>query len=369
MLADDRTKDVLRTLEAGSREEALFILLGIEGAAAPEFRKLLAREEHATYRDAIAILSPDAEGTYFQYRFSDPTYVMSQAVLQAIAQRGWPVAGRVLDLCGGCGHLTRVLARLTRTHAAGTAPPVLADVYFWKLWLAARFTTPECAPVCCDANQPLPFRRDTFSMVFLLDAFPYVWQRRLLAEEMMRLAGQGGVVVMPHLHSARGTNFAAGMALTPGADEDLFASHQPRLFSDETLLNDVIERQTLDLTCNVSPSELGDEPSLTLIASQRNDLFRKYQLGDELSVEGELRVNPLYTAERRQGTTILTLKFPSPEYEEEFGACRRYLPAALAIEGDLPEKVMIETARLATGLDYGELRRRRILVDLPPRYY
>ena len=62
---------------------------------------------------------------------------------------------------------------------------VLADLFFWKSWLARRFTTPECEPVCCDANIPLPFAREAFSLVVLSDAFPYIWHKRLVAEEMM----------------------------------------------------------------------------------------------------------------------------------------------------------------------------------------
>src|SRR5918994_5898657 len=102
---------------------------------------------------------------------------MVEGLLQAIAQQPWTVAGRSLDLCGGAGHLTRVLtglqsgAGLVRLKPNSTwSPPsggpqigapvpgtVLADLFFWKLWLAGRFTSPACAPVCCDANHPLPF--------------------------------------------------------------------------------------------------------------------------------------------------------------------------------------------------------------------
>ncbi len=155
---------------------------------------------------------------------------MAEALLQAIGQSarrptGWDAA---LDLCGGTGHLTRVLTGLGPADST-----VLADLFFWKLWLAKRFTSPGCEPVCCDANQPLPFARDAFSLVVLADAFPYIWHKRLLAEEMMRLCVPDGVVVMPHLHSALGENFSAGNTLTPAAYRDLFTARQPRLFSDE----------------------------------------------------------------------------------------------------------------------------------------
>lgn len=357
MVADDKTREAMRALEAGQREEALFTLLGLDERNAGAFRSLLARPTDATYREAIEILSPDPEGTYFIYRFSDPTYVMAEALLRGLGEHTWTVRGRILDLCGGTGHLTRVLA--------GLRPGVvLADVYFWKLWLAARFTSPGCRPVCCDANNPLPFPRETFSLVMLLDAFPYIWHRRLLAEEMMRLAGPDGTVVLPHLHSALGENIAAGIPLTPAAYLDLFAPQQPRLFSDEKLFAQVVGRHVVDLTHAASPSDLGVEPTLTLVASRHTDLFREYQVPAVMVVAGELRVNPLYRVEYRGGSSVLTLTFPTPEYEEEFGACKQYLPARVTVSGDLTGRIDPSTV----GPEYADFRRRRILIDVPPRY-
>ena len=129
MIADDRTRDAMHALEAGRREEALFMLLGLDERQTGAFRSLLARGARSTYREAIEILSPDPEGTYFVYRFSDPTYVMAEAILQALGQHTWTVKGRILDLCGGTGHLTRVLGELR----AEGSDVVLADVYFWML--------------------------------------------------------------------------------------------------------------------------------------------------------------------------------------------------------------------------------------------
>jgi uncharacterized protein YbaR (Trm112 family)/SAM-dependent methyltransferase len=367
MIADDRTRDAMHLLEAGKGEAALFTLLELDQTRVEAFRGLLARGTQATYQEALAILCQDAEGTCFVYRFSDPTYVMVEAILQAIAQQPRTLAGpstalgtgRYLDLCGGTGHLTRVLIGLG--HADST---VLADLFFWKLWLAKRFTSPGCEAVGCDANQPLPFARDAFSLVVLADAFPYIWHKRLLAEEMLRLSVPDGVVVMPHLHSALGENFSAGNTLTPAAYRDLFTARQPRLFSDEFLLTQVLERGLVDLTHDVSPADLGTEPSLTLIASGRADLFRRYELPTAKAVTGELRVNPLYRVERHGSSSILTLTFPTPEYEEEFGACRRYLPDTVTIDADLTGTILPGLL----GAHGDELRRRRIIIDAPPHY-
>ena len=366
MMADETTRRALHALESGRSDEALFDLLGLSDDAErrERFRALVARDT-ATYRDALEILCGDAEGTYFLYRFTDPTFVAAEALLRAIGQRQWPLQGRTLDLCGGSGHLTRVLTGIHPPGGRDSVPgTVLADVCFWKLWLARRFTAPDCGPVCCDANHPLPFARGTFSTVLVADAFPYIWHKRSLAEEMMRLAGADGVVVMPHLHSALGDNFSAGDTLTPAAYHALFESHQPRLFSDERIFDDLVERRVVDLTRDVSPEQLGTEPSFTLVASTRADLFRRYELTDERDVAGELAVNPLYRVERRGESSILTLTFPTPEYEAEFGACRRYMPDRITVEADLTGPILRE----ALGTEYEELRDRRVLIDAPIGY-
>src|SRR5881628_2544707 len=52
MLADDTTRAAMHALEAGRREEALFVLLGLDEARGAAFRALLAREDAMTYREA-----------------------------------------------------------------------------------------------------------------------------------------------------------------------------------------------------------------------------------------------------------------------------------------------------------------------------
>jgi len=358
-IADEATRDAMHQMEEGHDEQALFTLLGLDAARGASFRGLLKRGAAATYREALSILSLDAEAECFLYRFSDPTYLTMQALLRGIGQNRWAVSRPVLDLCGGSGHLTRVLTGLRP--AGGT---VDADVFFWKLWMAKRFMVPECDPICCDANSPLPFARDVFSLAVLADAFPYVWHKRMLAEEMMRLVGHDGVIVMPHLHSSLGDNFSAGMTLTPTGYRDLFASQQPRLFSDERMYRDTLERRTIDLTADASPEDIGTESSLTLVASARPELFRKYEVPDEQEISGTLTVNPLYSLELRGGSSVLTLTFPTPEYEEEFGACKEYLPLTVTVRADLTGPIVPATL----GADASELRRRRVIIDAPPHY-
>jgi uncharacterized protein YbaR (Trm112 family)/SAM-dependent methyltransferase len=358
LIADDTTREAMHQLEADQREQALLTLLGLDQARAMSFRSLM-QHPRPTYRDALAILSLDAEADCFLYRFSDPTFLMIEALLMGLGQRGGLDPRPVLDLCGGSGHLTRVLAGL---EPAGGV--INADVYFWKLWMARRFTSPSADAVCCDANNPLPLARDACSLVVLADAFPYIWHKRLLAEEMMRAVGSRGVIVLPHLHSSLGENFSAGMTLTPAGYASLLEPYAPRLFSDERLFDGVLNQRTVDLTRSASPAEIGTDPSFTLVASRREDLFRKYIVRDPREIRGELKVNPLYRIDPRGDSSVLTLTFPTPEYEEEFGACKQYLPSTVVVPGDLTGRIVPG----ALGPQYDDLRRRRVIIDAPPDY-
>lgn len=362
MIADEATRSAMHRLEAGEPDAALLALLGLgkDAARAAAFTALLDRGENATYREAIEILSPDAEGQYFVYRFSDPTFLLASAVLEAVSRHPALRAGRSLDLCGGSGHLTRVLAKLTSRD-----DNVLADVYFWKLWLARHFTAPACTAVCCDANHPLPFVRDAFSLVVCSDAFPFIWHKRLLADEMMRLAGGLGTVVLPHLHSSLGENFSAGMTLTPESYRQLFAALGARLFRDSVLLDQILEGRPLDLAADARSDTLAGEPSLTLVATGHADIFGSFPAPEASTpVHGELIVNPLYRVERREGASLLTLTFPTRDYEVEFDECKRYLPATVTVDADLTTG--IEPATL--GPQLLELRRRHVIIDAPRRY-
>ena len=361
LIADDATRNAMHALEAGRSDEAFHALLGLDGSGLDAFHKLTSGRSSPSYRDLLPLLCGDAEADYMLHRFSDPTYLVIEALLDNLGRSPSPRSAgrRDLDLCGGSGHLTRVLLR-----QPACAGAVLADVHFWKLWLAARIVAPECEPVCCDANSPLPFADDLFDTVLLCDAFPYIWHKRLLAGEMQRVATTDGLVAMPHLHSAHGENYSAGDTLSPAAYRDLFAPLAPRLFDDRTLLDDLLDERVVDLSRHTPPAECGDTPSITLIAARDTNLYRRFDVLGRLDVAGVLTVNPLYRVEYTDGISRLTLTFPTPEYEDEFALAKRYLPAGITVDADVRDAV----TPASVGARYAELRQRRVLIDAPHRY-
>src|SRR5206468_417180 len=146
-----------------------------------------------------------------------------QAGQPELARRTMIGARRAIDLCGGSGHLTRSLLPLS------SPPPVLADLYYPKVWLARRFTAPGCEPVCCDGNAPFPFARGTFALAMCTDAFMYIWTKRQFVGEMERLVddtrradGEPGAVLIGHTHNERTWTPSHGQPLSPEGYRDLF---------------------------------------------------------------------------------------------------------------------------------------------------
>jgi hypothetical protein len=130
-------------------------------------------------------------------------------------------------------------------------------------------------------------------------------------------------------------------------------------------LRGVLDGSGLDFTREPGTEELAGEASLTIVATHNEGVFRAYPAAAPVPrASGVLTVNPLYRVERRHGLSVLTLDFPTPEYEAEFAACKDYLPATVSVPAD----VTVPFDAAALGEDYEELRRRRVILDLPARY-
>ena len=358
-------------LDAGRGDLARRAMFGFgeRGGEAERF-DALAASPAATYRDIVDALGPRFEGGYFLYRFTDPTYLVAHALARAVASTVLGDGGRAVDLCGGSGHLTRALLDLS------SPPPVLADLHYSKVWLARRFTAPNCEGLCCDGNAPLPFERGAFRFAVCSDAYHYIWTKRLFASEMLRLvetADGAGAAVVTHTHNANRWNPSAGMALPPDAYRALFHDPPARLYSDAALLADIVGGGRVDLSRSDSDAVLDEAPALTLIVSRHPGVFATHPLDLPTRAAGEFRINPLYAAVpgpesglAGEGERVeLTLRFPSQDYADEYDACRLYLPARVTADraalAGLPARTV--PAPLT------DLARQRVVIDLPERYY
>jgi uncharacterized protein YbaR (Trm112 family) len=348
-------------MEAGNPEQARRTMIGIESEHDAEAFEAAAASPLATYRETVEAIGPNFEGGYFLYRFSDPTFIVADAVVRAVGGIVLARGGRAIDICGGSGHLTRSLLELS------PAPPILADLYFAKIWLARRFTAPGCEPVCCDGNAPMPFARGAFTFAMCTDAFMYIWTKRQFVGEMARLVDgdPAAAVMIGHTHNQRAWSPSHGQPLTPEGYADLFETMEPHIFGEAPLFDDVVSGGPLDLSRRDPPESLDRDPALTIIASRQPAVFVRHPLAAAAAARGELRVNPLYAVEPDGERLRLRLRFPSDDYEQEYGACRRYLPEEATI--DRATLAQLEDGRVGGAAT--ELIRSRVIVDLPKRYY
>jgi uncharacterized protein YbaR (Trm112 family) len=339
---------------------ALRAMVGVQSGEQAEAFEAAAQSPQSTYRDIVASLGPQFEGGYFLYRFSDPTFIVADAIVRAVAGTVLRGGGRALDICGGSGHLTRTLA------AMSTEPPVLADLFYPKIWLARRFTAPSAVPVCCDGNSPLPFARGTFDYAMCADAFMFIWTKRQFIGEMFRSVdgSRGSTVVVVHTHNQAVWSPSHGQALTVRGYRNLFETAEPRVFGESQLFADVVGGETLDLTRRADDGALAAEAAISLVASPVDGVFARHPLSTAPVGSGRWRVNPLYQLQERDGTVEGTLQFPSADYADEYGACREYLPETIQIAaGDLRR---LESGTVPAALQ--EYVRRRAIVSLPEGY-
>ncbi len=348
-------------IEASAPEQALLAMVGADEDEHGKRFEAAAASPTSTFRDIVDALGPGFEGGYFLYRFSDPTFVVGDAVVRAVAGTALRGGGRALDICGGSGHLTRALLPLS------SPAPVLADLFFAKIWLARRFTAPGVIPVCCDGNSPLPFARGAFDYAMCSDAFMFIWNKRQFVGEMFRAVDGSprATVLINHTHNQLVWSPSHGNALTPAGYRNLFETREARAFGESRLFTDVVAGGPLDLTRTDDDTVLDTEVALTLIASRVDGIFARHPIGAPRLDGGEWRINPLYEVTPAGARLELTLRFPSPDYEDEYGACREYLPAQVSVDaaavGAL-QQGSTPTSALA------DLVRRRVIVALPKQY-
>jgi uncharacterized protein YbaR (Trm112 family) len=350
-------------LQAGRPDLARRAMFELAETDAEAFDAVASRDT-ATYRDIVEALGPNFEGGYFLYRFSDPTYIVAEAVTRAIGRTVLSGRRRAIDICGGSGHVTRTLLGLSNV------APVLADLYFPKVWLARRFTAPGCEPVCCDGNAPMPFARGAFRFAMCTDAFMYIWTKRQFVGEMERLVSGGGTadpgaVLIGHTHNERTWSPSHGQPLSPEGYADLFETIEPRIFGEGNLFADVVSGTRLDLSRRDDQGTLDKSPALTIIASRHPGVFAAHALVTPSTAAGELRINPLYAVEHNGDGVRLRLEFPNDEYADEYGACRQYLPETLTLDRSTIDALAAGTITS----ELSELVRRKVIVDLPRRYY
>lgn len=331
----------LAALDAGDVETATVLLLGDQDnwAKTPPpdeaSRRRLVREcAGLSFRDAMGLLAFGPVATYFAHRWSDPTFVSGLALAEAY----WHAPARVLELACGAGHYLRAFA--------GFAPHVTGgDLVFAKLWLARHYVSPAATLVCFDAAAPWPFANGSADLVFCHDAFYFLPSKPHVAAEMLRVAGNGRVLV-GHAHNAAVDNLSSGAPLDPAEYAALFGS--PTLYDDRELTQAAIEARP---PRPASADALTTAPAISLAAAAAaGEPPRAAAGGLVMPPDGAaLRRNPLYGDAGE-------IAWPSERYAREYGPLATY-------PGHTEAPLFAQA-----GTAVANLARRRVLVDLPERW-
>jgi len=199
------------------------------------------------------------------------------------------------------------------------------------------------------------------------DAFQYIWTKRLFVGELSRMVDgpDRGAVVINHTHNQLVWSPSHGQPLSPSGYDRLFESLKPVIFSEARLFADVVAGGPLDLSLVDSREAVDADPALTIVASPDRRVYARHPLDLPRDVPSQYRINPLYRVDTDGTLLRLRLEFPNTDYEDEYGACKQYLPDETVID-----RAAFDALR--RGADAGSLAdliRRRVIVNLPQNYY
>ena len=169
----------------------------------------------------------------------------------------------------------------------------------------------------------LPFPDDFFAASLALDGLHYIRGKVGLLAELDRILHDDALWLFPHLHNALRNNTAPGTPLAPEGWARILDFLPHRIFTEEGLLTDFIERDTCDLSQRVDIADLGHARSLAAIATRRQDFWRSYDnlVRNNHDLPGKLSLNPLLeTVTVGADTVELIPQWPTAEMQRECGA-------------------------------------------------
>jgi SAM-dependent methyltransferase len=268
----------------------------------------------------------------------------------------------LLDLACGCGHLTHALL----SRAEGN-PVFGIDESFFGVYVAKHWVAPEAEFICSEADKALPFSDNTFAGVFCSDAFHYFSAKATRIQECERLTKESGLFALIWVHNARVPWPHDGLPLPIEGYQALVARTPHRLLSDQRLLSRYLQGRGPDLTESTEADHLVNEPTFSIVASHREEIFKDYGSFEHWPhAYGVLLINPIYVPEPREssGTISLRRTFPSAFFESDHSEIKEYLPERVEVSQAL-------TNDLALGKRTREIEKliaSCVIVGVPPSY-
>lgn len=249
---------------------------------------------------------------YLEYRFSHPSLIAAVITLQSVCQ---PPIGIMIDVGGGCGHLESIIRKRLNIQTS-----FVLDRTFPLLWLGRKFGITRGNLICADAADGLPFREGISGLTVSVDVLNYVYPKRIVASEIMRVTLPQGRIFFGHLHNKNQYNLAAGIPL--GLDEwrrALGVVDNLKFFSEEALLRQYF-RNPEDFTFNLSnfssPKELDNSTAFSAcnLSPNRSQPRGPLEVFRSLNSVARFVPNRLYVP---TSSGIMTRQWPSQRWKRD----------------------------------------------------
>lgn len=261
---------------------------------------------------------------YFGYRTTQPRYLAAHAAARSVLTS----TGVVLDLACGYGHLS---ADILDTPLSERTTVLGVDRTFFQLWLATHFVAPGAQFVCADAVGQLPVAPGSIDAVICSDAFHLLPDQDTVLWELLRVCPDGPIVL------ARVGNLdhepREGLERTASGWTELVQGHHHLVVDEDHLVHHYLDRTTVT---PATAEECAAAKWLTLLVSGNPSTDLTPAAPDQWPhAHGRLRINPLYAQRARpDGGLDLELRMPSPWYEFENSALRRYHSLTATLSGN-----------------------------------
>lgn len=290
------------------------------------------------------------------YRFSMRTFLPVYPLLHCCSAKK-----AILNFGCGLGHDAFLLAGLYPT-----APITCVDRSFSSLYLAKRYFVSKAEFICLDGNHLLPFDTNAFSTAFSSDAMQYIDGKISLARELMRVVGEDGIVVFPHLPNGKSAR-QAGKPLDLSGYAHLFGSRHRIVVSESNLLREFICEDRIDLRTDSNRS-IPDSDDFSAVVSGQSSIFRRHDNLWAAYVERMSNpvINPLYTA---SGNATLRKRKVDDHYGAEITwGTTVCLPETVQASRSMLSPAGLRNLKETDIVKFNELTKAFVVIEVPPRF-
>jgi len=294
---------------------------------------------------------------YYRNRVVLPRTLAAFSLLRLLPAADKPI----LDLACGYGPFAHYL-----TQRRNSTPVIGMDFNFYLVWGQRYWIAPEAVFICADGNKRLPFADDSLAGVFCSDAFMYLKDKPGVLAEADRCAPGTPIILSRVGNKSASPKEVRGDSHSAEGYMELFASHEPRIFSEYALVRGYLARRNPLTLAPTDPADLRWDKWLHFVLN--GESLQNVEVGPALEWPhqvGKLCFNPMFEREVNNGGKVrLDLKFPTTWFAYQNGDMYGY-------HGDLVECSADAAERARAGQidpEVQSLLDRFVVIGLPERY-